>query len=275
MCPHGPTTDRFLSRDPLGRAPLFFADNPYVYAGNNPLSNVDPSGQYRAAGFGSTQRESARATNRHMAQVARMEHSWGCDAQCKAGWARAEQQKRQQMISAIHAYLFGKIHAWYDLGITMGSLVIELLLFLAVAWMAFEEPSLWLSAISDFLSVIGYMVHAGVDIAVLAGNKSILPSETALDQILAVLQIAANAVSIFGDFAFGLASLMTEAQNMLKGVVVKLILPIAVSGAWIALAALGIGTDQSNLQWESQLASLNGDSDAQLSALCAQYRLGC
>src|SRR6185437_15728006 len=33
------TIDRFLSRDPLGRAPLFFADNPYVYAGNNPLSN--------------------------------------------------------------------------------------------------------------------------------------------------------------------------------------------------------------------------------------------
>lgn len=30
--------------DPLGRAPLFVADNPYVYAGANPLSNVDPSG---------------------------------------------------------------------------------------------------------------------------------------------------------------------------------------------------------------------------------------
>ena len=40
---YDPSVGRFLSRDPLGRAPLFFADNPYVYAGANPLSNVDPS----------------------------------------------------------------------------------------------------------------------------------------------------------------------------------------------------------------------------------------
>lgn len=42
---YDPTLGRFLSRDPLGRTPLFFADQPYVYAGNNPLVNVDPSGQ--------------------------------------------------------------------------------------------------------------------------------------------------------------------------------------------------------------------------------------
>ena len=32
---YDPAIGRFLSRDPLGRAPLFFADQPYVYAGNN------------------------------------------------------------------------------------------------------------------------------------------------------------------------------------------------------------------------------------------------
>jgi RHS repeat-associated protein len=36
---YDPSIGRFLSRDPLGRAPLFFADAPYVYAGANPLSN--------------------------------------------------------------------------------------------------------------------------------------------------------------------------------------------------------------------------------------------
>jgi RHS repeat-associated protein len=66
---YDPTLGRFLARDPLGRVPLFFADNPYVYAGTNPLSNVDPSGQYRAAGHGSTARESGAATNRMMARV--------------------------------------------------------------------------------------------------------------------------------------------------------------------------------------------------------------
>jgi RHS repeat-associated protein len=42
---YDPALGRFLSRDPLGRVPLFFADQPYVYAGNNPLTYVDPSGE--------------------------------------------------------------------------------------------------------------------------------------------------------------------------------------------------------------------------------------
>ncbi len=37
MRAYDPTLGRFLSRDPLGRAPLFFADNPYVYAGSGRL----------------------------------------------------------------------------------------------------------------------------------------------------------------------------------------------------------------------------------------------
>jgi RHS repeat-associated protein len=44
---YDPALGRFLSRDPLGRAPLFFGDQPYVYAGNNPLIYVDPSGAKR------------------------------------------------------------------------------------------------------------------------------------------------------------------------------------------------------------------------------------
>lgn len=42
---YDPSLGRFLSRDPLNRAPMVFVDQPYAYAGNNPVSNVDPSGQ--------------------------------------------------------------------------------------------------------------------------------------------------------------------------------------------------------------------------------------
>jgi hypothetical protein len=70
---YDPSTGRFISRDPLGRAPLYLADNPYVYAGNNPLSNIDPSGQYRVAGHGAAvtpaTTESWVQTNQQMARV--------------------------------------------------------------------------------------------------------------------------------------------------------------------------------------------------------------
>src|SRR5579884_4159506 len=42
---YDPTTGRFISRDPLGRSPLVFVGQPYVYGANNPLKYVDPSGQ--------------------------------------------------------------------------------------------------------------------------------------------------------------------------------------------------------------------------------------
>lgn len=44
---YDPALGRFLSRDPLGRVPLYFSEQPYVYAGNNPLVYVDPSGERR------------------------------------------------------------------------------------------------------------------------------------------------------------------------------------------------------------------------------------
>ena len=49
---YDPTLGRFLSRDPLSKAPLFFLDQPYAYAGNNPVTNVDPTGQMYFAPLG-------------------------------------------------------------------------------------------------------------------------------------------------------------------------------------------------------------------------------
>src|SRR5690348_1496305 len=46
---YDPSLGRFISHDPLGRAPLLWAMQPYAYGGNNPVSNVDPSGQFSRA----------------------------------------------------------------------------------------------------------------------------------------------------------------------------------------------------------------------------------
>ena len=100
---YDPTLGRFLARDPLGRAPLVFADNPYVYAGNNPLSNVDPSGQYRAAGFGSAQRESGQATNQQMAHIVTQS---GCDKACQA---QRRMERAQGIARDAAAYFAGQI----------------------------------------------------------------------------------------------------------------------------------------------------------------------
>lgn len=53
-----------------------------MYAGNNPVSNVDPSGQYRAAsaGAGSSAHESWTQTKHRVARI--VEHR-GCDKMCQ------------------------------------------------------------------------------------------------------------------------------------------------------------------------------------------------
>jgi RHS repeat-associated protein len=53
---YDPSIGRFLSRAPLGRAPLFLSDNPYVYAGNNPAQQHGPQ---RAVSGGGTGRDDA------------------------------------------------------------------------------------------------------------------------------------------------------------------------------------------------------------------------
>jgi RHS repeat-associated protein len=73
---YDPTLGRFLAHDPLGRAPLFFADQPYAYAGNNPLLNVDPSGARMAtsddAGVRVESAAAARTSARHAQRQARV-----------------------------------------------------------------------------------------------------------------------------------------------------------------------------------------------------------
>ncbi|MGH2486056.1 MAG: RHS repeat-associated core domain-containing protein, partial [Ktedonobacterales bacterium] len=91
---YDPTLGRFLSRDPLGRAPLFgWADQPYVYAGNNPLVNVDPSWQRFAtegaaqsrAALGYQRRAVARMVSEHrQSHAGHVQATYNCNNVCVA-----------------------------------------------------------------------------------------------------------------------------------------------------------------------------------------------
>ena len=77
MRAYDPTLGRFLSRDPLGRVPLLgWADQPYVYAGNNSLVNVDPSGQRFVT---ESAAQAKAAVNYHKQKAARVQARRGND----------------------------------------------------------------------------------------------------------------------------------------------------------------------------------------------------
>jgi RHS repeat-associated protein len=116
---YDPTLGRFLSRDPLGRVPLFFADQPYVYGGNNPLINVDPSGQFMA-----TEGVSNKQAHAIMKQKARIywtpprpRKGWnGCyegDVRCQGAQAQRDAQSGFNKISNFfRARLGGAVYDW-------------------------------------------------------------------------------------------------------------------------------------------------------------------
>ncbi len=75
---YDPMLGRFISRDPLNRTPLMgWSDQPYAYAGNNPLLNVDPSGQRFAAESGA-QTRAAMGYARRVARTTRVQATRGC-----------------------------------------------------------------------------------------------------------------------------------------------------------------------------------------------------
>ena len=85
---YDPTLGRFIARDPLGRAPLMgWTSQPYAYAGNNPLVNVDPSGQrFFSEGMTVAQQVQSVHQTQHVARIHRIvPHFYGCKgtmAQC-------------------------------------------------------------------------------------------------------------------------------------------------------------------------------------------------
>ena len=147
---YDPALGRFLSRDPLGRAPLFFADQPYVYAGNNPLINVDPSGQFMAT-EGISNAQAHVMMKRVMTRIYTQPH-WpgykGTYAQCQrwAGYQRDHEKGLRIAISAL------------ELGMAVGLLAFDIYGFLHSNDGVFKKVGRLISAIADFVSGMSALI---------------------------------------------------------------------------------------------------------------------
>jgi RHS repeat-associated protein len=103
---YDPSVGRGISRDPLGRAPLFFADQPYADAGNNPLVNVDPSGQRPRMLDGGDGVTAAPATHTaHWGQHARILTVPGRPQKAGNGCSKVCIERGQKWLDAIAAFV--------------------------------------------------------------------------------------------------------------------------------------------------------------------------
>ncbi|MGH2485795.1 MAG: RHS repeat domain-containing protein, partial [Ktedonobacterales bacterium] len=218
---YDPTLGRFLSRDPLGRAPLFgWADQPYVYAGNNPLVNVDPSGQ-RFASEGAAQ---ARAAVSYQKRAARIYYRrWSiCDRSCWRGYAQGiAGQAVSDLTFAVVALQ------------TVSLLLAKFAAFLgglaqAALGAAADSVLCFVCAIA-FLSLAGVLASASLIVATAALETQWLAIEGGF--VLAVFQFAATNGGLTSSYieqtlkprlefiigAFGIARILWSAWKLLTG----------------------------------------------------------
>jgi len=143
---YDPALGRFLSRDPLGRAPLFFSDQPYVYGGNNPLINVDPSGQFMATEGVSNKQAHAimkrtyrLIPNRGKPPTKKKVSPTRCDSQCQADTDDGNTDIRVGIFKFIGSILLMAGACWIE--------------FACIGWLRFMTP-IFLSGIHDILDGI-------------------------------------------------------------------------------------------------------------------------
>jgi RHS repeat-associated protein len=188
---YDPTADRFISRDPLGRAPLYLADNPYVYAGNNPLSNVDPSGQYRVAGVGATE---SGATPIVQQTPTRIQPTTGCDPNCQKVKAAHIQQDWMHYYEQAKARLLVNVDKLH-VGLDVGFLLVDG--FLAIAA---TDVLAWVSVVTDIVGLGADIAQFVKDQSLADGNFSNSLALSKWGSVLNSLSLIANTVNVLMQF---------------------------------------------------------------------------
>jgi hypothetical protein len=236
--------------NPLGRAPLCFADQPYAYAGNHPLIHVDPSGQrprMLAGGDGVT---AAPATHTaHWGQRARIRTvpgrsdcrniSWANYNSCYRTWSVA----RTKMLVTTGRWAFGFI---------AGGLLLDVIADV-VLMVAGHSTTKLLEGVIDIAAVIvGLLTY----LPLATGNsQDWAPVTTIVAAFHSWAVLARGALALYhtlGSFAEGAvdaaATVIRSAAGGIPGLFMRLVLWIAGSAFnnWLAagghaLLSVGLG----------------------------------
>ncbi len=267
---YDPTCWRFLARDPLGRMPLVWANQPYGYAANNPLRNVDPSGQ-RVIADDESGPLLATPPPAHTGALADVQTTPGtapgqssdpCDAACYDRELLAQYWEHVRILN----------HMGGDGVVFFADLAAAAVDGLSAVG---GDEFAWVSVATDLVALLASGVTLFRDYK--AAHGSSLADMRWWSGFSAVVQgmaVAANAAAAMGWFAFlfsGIGGLvkggMKELLTVLKPQIYGLIMSVLVTGgAWVTMSDAAI---------DAQKGALPGTGVSQLRQQCLSYGLHC
>jgi RHS repeat-associated protein len=263
---YDPTLGRFLSHDPLGRAPLFFADQPYVYAGNNPLLNVDPSGQRQVFEDPGTRESTAERKQSYGGQRMATIHYEACGTSCKRWRDIAALAAHFTHILLVYLAVFdgaAMVMNFALLALDIGNLIVNV----------GDIPG-WVNAVLDFATFFASALTFYKDVRLLqgasSGEEATLASIAAFGNALAgianFVRAAAGFMMLFsvgGALRTGFKKLVEFLAPRLTRVIVTL----------LQANANFVGMTTSSV--EAILAGLNSMGLPELRKLCKRSGVQC
>jgi hypothetical protein len=231
----------------LGRAPLFFADNPYVYAGANPLSNVDPSGQRTAGASSSQVKEAAKK----QAQKARVQTKRGTSVKYVVTLHSVKVAKMSLHMTAAPSLLDPQ--AGWDFAKAVVALAAGIVAMMLAGATFATIGAEGADPVGDLIAIVMFMIAIvmfmnGIDAFIHAAEfaaEAIWGGSSGIAMILKSFAVIADLVITLADAAT-IALLLTPAT--IGGVVAALGTNVAALTAIYTLTGVDLGADIMDLQ---------------------------
>lgn len=282
---YDPSLGRFISRDPLGRTPLFgLVTQPYVYTDNNPLSRTDPSGQ-RYVLAGQAGRDAPAKDTGHPASAPPTVNQ----ATARSVQKTVIQPKVSCRTACQKQKAVAALTGWYRHQLNVLAFVLDFGSYVADAVTLGLDLSLWLVAHSpltliqvgaDLLSAVGDQIALVKDGSIAFGwlPPSLQSFLDGVSQVVNLVNAFLNIVKAAGAVFFllaGLQGLAKGAENAISefaGVSARKLLESFVEGATQATLSGGVALTS---YYQSEMDGLEGRSLPQLQQQCAQQKVSC